>query len=213
VLDMIAGHRPGEDDRFTTAFIKELHEDARRLRRDGTPPLSTHIINDKDAMLAACRANGLLNREEDRVKIIIYPGYLEGTDGLLNLSYYDATVGAHLGIFPSAYEPWGYTPLESVALSVPAITTDLAGFGQYLLSHQLAGEKASKGVFVIKRRGRPRHEFVEALADHTYSFVMMDRSDRIQHGFSAKGVAGFCDWRSFIKQYFLAHAMAIERRT
>ena len=92
--------------------------------------MSTHNIDEQSNQLAvALRQNGLLNRSEDMVKVIIEPVYLDGNDGFIDLTYYDAIIGCHLGLFPSYYEPWGYTPLESVALGVPAVTTDLSGFG------------------------------------------------------------------------------------
>ena len=74
------------------------------------------------------RAQKLRNSEEDKVKIFFVPSYLNGDDGVLNMPYYDLLVGMDLTAFPSYYEPWGYTPLESLAFKVPTITTTLAGF-------------------------------------------------------------------------------------
>jgi glycogen synthase len=123
------------------------------------------------------------------------------------LQYYDATVGAHLGVFPSQYEPWGYTPLESAVLGVPAITTDLAGFGRYISSTH---RSADKGVYVIKRMNVPRESFVHALCDQLHAFSKLDRSERVQHGFAAKSIANMCDWKSFIQQYIIAYTKALE---
>ena len=119
---------------------KELHEDglfgkdflleAKRFRlnfmKRGNPLLVTHNIpnEEHDAIMRGFLENGLDNKEDDRVKIINYPVYLTGVDGLIDLPYYDAIMGCHLGLFPSYYEPWGYTPLESAALGVPSLTTD-----------------------------------------------------------------------------------------
>ena len=207
ILDFLSGHKPGDDDLFTSSFMREMHEEVRHFHRSGDPPLSTHQVPDDDALLSGCRKAGLLNRKEDRVKVIIYPGYLDGSDGVLNLQYYDATVGAHLGVFPSQYEPWGYTPLESAVLGVPSITTDLAGFGRYIDSAQLPG----KGVYVIKRMGVSRDVFVKSLFEQLHLFTKLDRSERIQNGFGAKMIANTCDWKNFVQHYYDAHKLALER--
>lgn len=208
ILDFLSGHKPGDDDLFTSSFIRELHEDIRHFRKSGDAPLVTHDgPGDGDPIIAHCKAVGLDNQEEDRVKVILYPGYLDGSDGVLNLQYYDATVGAHLGIFPSLYEPWGYTPLESAVLGVPAITTDLAGFGRYMQSY---GDK-NPGIFVLPRLHVPRDTVVKNLAEQLYAFTKYDRSMRVQHGFGAKQLANLCDWRNFVKHYLDAHNTALEK--
>jgi glycogen(starch) synthase len=205
-LDFLTGHTPGEGDLFTSSFVKSLREEIGHSKREGDPPLVTHDINwDTDQIISSCRAQGLLNRREDRVKIMLYPGYLDGTDGLLNLQYYDATVGAHLGIFPSSYEPWGYTPLESAMLGVPAITTDLAGFGRYM-----ANIEHTKGIFVLNRFKRSRDEVIAELAEKIYSYAMLDRNERVQQGFAAKSLSTNCDWKQFIRHYITAHNMALK---
>jgi glycogen(starch) synthase len=209
ILDFLSGHKPGEDDLFTSSFIRELHEDIKHFRRPGDAPLVTHDgPGESDPIIARCKAVGLDNQEEDRVKVIIYPGYLDGSDGVLNLQYYDATVGAHLGIFPSLYEPWGYTPLESAVLGVPAITTDLAGFGRYIKGRNLPSEN---GVYVLKRMGVPYNETVRALVDELHKFTSFDHAERVQRGYSAKTLASLCDWKNFAQYYLTAHNMALER--
>lgn len=209
VLDLLSGHKPGAGDVFTSRFLEELRSGIRPLAREGTPALSTHEVHggDSDAILSACRQAGLLNRKEDRVKVILYPGYLTGSDGLLNLSYYEAISGTHLGIFASSYEPWGYTPLESAALGVPAITTDLAGFGRHI-----DGERTTdKGIIVLKRLRRPREDVVAELAKSLQDFSELSHADRVLHGFAAKEFASACDWSVFIGQYREAYAKALER--
>lgn len=219
VLDILSGHRPGEDDVFTSSIMNDLYSGIHRLRRTGNPPLVTHDIGnwDNDPLVQACRAQGLLNAESDRVKIVIYPGYLDGTDGLLNLHYYDAVVGTHLGVFASSYEPWGYTPLENAALGVPAITTDLAGFGRYL-SMQGSGNDGIVGDrsdgqfdFVLRRFKRPRAEVVSELARRLQLHAKLGHAERVQQGFVVKSMASLCDWNNFVKHYITAHNLAIER--
>jgi glycogen synthase len=207
ILDLLSGHKPGENDIFTSAFMQDLHEDVRHFKRRGEPITVTHEISYPDPTLEACKAHGLLNRVEDKVKVILYPGYLDGTDGVLNLQYYDATVGAHLGVFPSSYEPWGYTPLESVVLGVPAITTDLAGFGRYME----ANRTMSKGVCVLKRMNTRREDVVRNLSQELHRFAKSSHTERVQEGFAAKELATLCDWRIFIKHYLTAHNLATRK--
>lgn len=87
----------------------------------------------EDEIMGRIKENNLFNAEEDRVKVVYYPIYLTGHDGLSNLSYEEALEASHMGVFPSFYEPWGYTPLEAAALGVSSVTTDLAGFGRFRL--------------------------------------------------------------------------------
>ncbi len=97
----------------------------------------THALTDKsnDPILGACRRLGLQNTSENRCNVIFVPAFLDGDDGVLNIPYYDVLAGCDLGVYPSKYEPWGYTPLESIAYAVPAVSTDLAGFGTWILEH------------------------------------------------------------------------------
>jgi len=208
ILDFLAGHSPGRNDAFTTDFIKQLHRDIHPFSRDGDGPMCTHEIDNPhaDPILTRCRANGLTNKKENNVKVLLYPGYLDGSDGLLHLDYYDTTVGAHLGIFPSHYEPWGYTPLESAVLGVPAITTDLAGFGRYVQ------DKAQSGIFVIPRKGVPQETFVNALTEKLSWFVNLTHEERVREGFGAKTIATGCDWSCFVQHYVDAHNLALEKR-
>lgn len=208
VFDIISGHKPGKDDFFTTEFLHHLHEDVRQFKRSGLPPMATHDIPDEehDPILSKLRDVGLMNGEEDRVKVVLYPGYLDGTDGLLNMQYYDAIIGSSLGIFPSHYEPWGYTPLESAALGVPAITTDLAGFGRYVSKHP-----DGEGVTVINRHKKGYDEVTAQLVDEMEAFTKTTKDARVRKGFAAKQLAASCDWKIFIDGYFKAHAIALEK--
>ena len=120
-----------------------------KFKKKGTPPLITHDIQQYgDQIVNLLLESGLDNKEDDKVKMIFYPIYLTGADSLLDLNYYESMQGGHLGVFPSFYEPWGYTPLEAAALGVSSVTTDLAGFGKYI---QKKGKKKYPGVFVLKR--------------------------------------------------------------
>lgn len=193
------------------SLVSETRRKLLRFKRSGTPPLSTHDLNneDSDEILNAFRAAGLLNRKEDRVKVIFYSIYLTGADDLLDLGYYEAMQGAHLGVFPSFYEPWGYTPVEAAALGVSSITTDLSGFGRYICK-DVSGKKLP-GIFVTKRFGKSDDYVVKELAGFLYGFANLSAQDRIKNKIEAKRIASITDWNYMIKNYFKAYSLALEK--
>ncbi|MFH1181666.1 MAG: hypothetical protein V1702_01790 [Candidatus Woesearchaeota archaeon] len=183
-----------------------------RFKAKGIPPIATHDLEqeENDEILRAVAAEGLLNRQEDRVKIIFYPTYLTGADRLLNLSYYEAMQGSHLGVFPSYYEPWGYTPLEAAALGVSSLTTDLAGFGRYLEAQGLKDD--IPGIFVIKRFNRKDEEVIEELSRAMTKFADFSKEDRIKNKIEAKRLSSTADWKNFVENYIKAHNLAVVKR-
>ncbi len=191
-------------------FIESLESRFERMRRVGNPPLCTHRIDEEnDPTLRACRERGLLNRPEDRVKIVVVPSYLDGQDGVLNMEYNEAVQACHLGIFPSFYEPWGYTPLESIALSVPAITTTLAGFGQYL-QDKVVGQY--QGLYIVNRSNTYQHA-VDDLHKVLERFVSFDHKSRVACKLKAHALATFADWRQLVLRYIKAHNDAVVKHS
>ncbi len=71
-------------------------------------------------------------RPDDSLRIAYLPVYLEGQDGLVNVPYYALLAAMDASAFPSRYEPWGYTPQESLGLGVPTLSSRQAGFGQWM---------------------------------------------------------------------------------
>ena len=118
--------------------------------------------------------------------------------------------GCHLGVFPSYYEPWGYTPLEAMASGVPAITSDLAGFGDYVLQHIPNPEE--KGVYVVKRYRKSFSEAAEELANLMFSFVQQGRRERIDQRNRVESVSEHFDWSNLANYYDKAYDMAVERK-
>ncbi len=192
-------------------FLKAVKKDVWKFKRQGNPPMTTHYLNNEgnDEVVRACQSLGLDNRAENRVKVIFYPVYLDGNDGLLNLSYYDAMAACHLGVFPSYYEPWGYTPIEAAAMGVPSVTTDLAGCGVYM-EEKLKGRKP-QGIWVIKRRNKPEGEVVDSLFKIFKDFVKLEHQDRAEYKIAAKQAVDFSDWKELIHNYIQAHNLAVER--
>ncbi len=206
---MISKSSVTEKDLFSKEFLFELRKKIFRFMRKGTPALCTHELPNEgaDAILNACRQGGLTNTEEDRVKVIFYPIYLTGADNLMDLDYDEAIMGSHLGVFPSYYEPWGYTPLETGALGVASVTTDFAGFGRFL------GDTGKKdpGIFVIKAFKKTVDEEIEQLYSVLYDYSQYDREERIKNKIEARRLAALADWNKLIANYLNAYQQALEK--
>ncbi len=198
-------------DLFGEDTLLEVNRKLTRFRKSGNPALSTHDLYDeeKDDILNALKKNNLLNKEEDKVKVVFYPIYLTGADGLLDLNYYESMQGSHLGIFPSYYEPWGYTPLEAGALGVSSVTTDLAGFGRYIQKKENGKEG---GIFVIKRHNKNDNEVIEQLSSVMHSFANLSNEERVKNKIRALHLAAHADWNNMIKNYIKAHNLALEKK-
>ncbi|MEO2154786.1 MAG: hypothetical protein ABGW69_03165, partial [Nanoarchaeota archaeon] len=134
--------------------------------------------------------------------------YLSKNDKLLNLGYKDTIKAMHLGVFPSLYEPFGYTPLETSILAVPSITSNTAGFGQEVL--KLKRElKEKRGIFVIDRLAIDNG--VEQLTNLLYDFVHFSKIERIKNKIAAKNLASYFDWSRLIKNYIDAYNLAFQK--
>ncbi|KKT35558.1 MAG: Glycogen synthase [Parcubacteria group bacterium GW2011_GWA2_44_12] len=195
---------------FQEDFLFEVKKKILRLKRGGNPPLSTHILSDcNDVIIRTCREVGLLNTPEDRVKIVFYPTYLTGHDGLANLSYEESIQACHLGVFPSFYEPWGYTPLEAMSFGVSAVTTDLAGFGRFC--QRLKTDKKHPGIMVIDRLGKTDESVTLALTDILHRFALGSHEDRVKNKIQARALAESADWGNLVQNYINAHKQAVAK--
>ncbi len=181
------------------------------LKKTGDPPLSTHDLynEDKDLILQYFKQYNLSNKKEDNVKVVFYPIYLTGADRLLDTTPYESMQGSHLGVFPSYYEPWGYTPLEAGALGVVSVTTDLAGFGRYIRSK--TGVTQYPGIFVLDRLGKSDDEVVDQLAQIFYDYAKLTKQERIENKIEAQKLAALADWKILIENYIRAHNLAVEK--
>lgn len=189
---------------------QEINAFRNKFRGEEKPLLTTHKLydEDNDAILNAFRAAGLNNNEEDKVKVILYPVYLDGFDRLLELKYYKAIQACHLGIFPSYYEPWGYTPLESAALGVPSVTTDLAGFGRFIQEKE--GNENQSGIYVIERLNKKYEEGVKQLSKVLYDYSLLQRKERVEEKMHAKKLSELADWKILVDNYIKAHNKALK---
>ena len=210
IYSFVSDKKITKEGLFDEDFLTEMKIRIGRLVKKGNPPLLTHDLYDEnDTILKAIISANLKNEEQDHVKIIYYPIYLSGADGLLNLNYYEAMQGSHLGIFPSYYEPWGYTPLEAGALGVSSVTTDLAGFGRYYCAECIQSD--TPGIFVLKRLNRSDEDVINQLVNFMFNFANQSKEDRIANKLQARKVASMADWKIFIDNYIEAHNLAVER--
>ncbi|TDN38246.1 glycosyltransferase [Hymenobacter sp. UV11] len=176
------------------------------------PSVITHnLVNDQDDdILNFVRKANLVNNQHDRVKIVYHPDFVSTTSPLFGMDYGQFVRGCHLGVFPSYYEPWGYTPLECAARGVPAITSDLSGFGDYVQKN--VPEHEDKGIFVVRRQERSFDQAAEELTDMLWNFVLLSRRERIAQRNRVESSADIFDWKNLRVYYDRAYALALERQ-
>lgn len=169
----------------------------------------THHIHDYqyDMILNALRENGLHNNEGDKVKVLFIPAYLNGNDGVFNIKYNDFLYGFDLSVFPSYYEPWGYTPLESIAHGVPTITMNVSGFGKYILSKNIDNE----AVTVIHREEDNNDAVVNEMAATVLKMAAHSEKEIAEISKHAVDVATMLTWKELIINYLKAYNMAVEK--
>jgi glycogen(starch) synthase len=127
------------------------------------------------------------------------------------MEYEQFVRGTHLGVFPSYYEPWGYTPLESIALGVPAVTSDLSGFGSYL--QQVMPDHDEQGVKIIQRRQNDFHDAAQQLSESMFAFCQLSRRERIGLRNTVEAFSDHFDWHNLGRRYHEAHEIALDRGT
>ena len=132
-----------------------------------------------DPVLNSLRRCQLFNAPEDRVKVIFHPEFLSSESPLLGLDYEEFVRGCHLGVFPSYYEPWGYTPAECTVMGVPNISTNLSGFGCFMADN--VTDPSAYGIYVMDRRFKGLDDSVNQLAGQMFDFCRMTRRQRIHH--------------------------------
>ncbi|NQV09399.1 glycogen/starch synthase [Candidatus Woesearchaeota archaeon] len=193
-------------------ILEDVKRKIMRLKKEGKPSLATHDLYEEnsDAILNAFKQHNLNNEESDKVKVIFYSIYLTGADGLLDTSYYESMLGSQLGIFPSYYEPWGYTPLEAGALGVASVTTDLAGFGRFI-SKKIKKDDLP-GIYVLNRLNKSEDETAEDLNKIMYDYVHFTKDQRVRNKIKAKKIASLADWKNFVQFYIKAHNKAVDKK-
>jgi hypothetical protein len=174
-------------------------------------PFITHWLHNMshDQVLDMLKYMGMSNAKDSKVKVIFIPCYMDGKDGILDVTYYDLVLGNDLTVYPSYYEPWGYTPLESVAFHVPAITTDLAGFGLWVNSLKGGYAELKDGVKVIHRSDYNYSEVADAIKDTVAEFSGLTDAEIKKIRKNAANIAEKALWKHFIKYYYEAYDVAL----
>ena len=197
-------------------WVGEPRKDLQERLESGLPydtPLevsqTTHWLHEMshDQVLSMMKYYDMHNRPDEHVKVIFLPCYLDGNDGILNMTYYDVVLGNDLCIYPSYYEPWGYTPLEAVAFHVPCITTDLAGFGLWAKEQNV--EHIEDGVEVIHRTDYNYSEVADAIKDTVSRFSAMTPKEVETARKAADKLSKKALWSEFITYYWLAYDKAL----
>jgi glycogen(starch) synthase len=205
------GTSPRLDDLVDDYWRLRLRQLRHSWRIRHLPAIVTHDLADdvNDEVLNKLRACNLINRPEDHVKVIYHPDFVTSSDPLFGMDYDQFVRGCHLGIFPSYYEPWGYTPEECMARGIPAVTSDLSGFGTYLLKH--IPDYESRGLFVVHRRLNSFDVSVEELTGYLLDFVKMESRSRIALRNVVESCSEDFDWHRLITHYHQAYEMVRKR--
>lgn len=224
-----AMHRLNNDERLkkqvvafieVPAWIADNREDLRERLASGKhfdEPLPTPVITrwlhnmGEDRVLNMMRSLDMLNRKDDKVKTIFIPCYLTGDDGIVDLPYFDVTLGNDLSVYPSYYEPWGYTPLESTAFHVPTITTNLSGFGLWVNSEIGRNGEIADGVKVIHRTDYNYSDVANAIKETVVQYANMSDDEVKSARDNASKLSKRALWKQFIVYYEQAYDLALRK--
>jgi glycogen synthase len=199
--------------------LNEFVDDYWRLRLRRTiqawktkklPHTVTHLLKHPDDVTEFFEKTNLRNHEKDRVKFVYHPDFISTTNPLFGLEYGQFVRGCHMGVFPSYYEPWGYTPLECVVRGIPTITSNLSGFGDFM--KQIMEDYENVGVYVVDRVTQNYDQAAESLADMMFKFVTMDRRERIMQRNRTENFSDIFDWTNLRSYYDTAHDLARKKK-
>ncbi|RAK79402.1 glycogen [starch] synthase [Aspergillus fijiensis CBS 313.89] len=202
---------PDEKDLITSQDRVLLRRRLFAMKRHGLPPIVTHnMVNDhEDPILNQIRRVQLFNHSSDRVKVVFHPEFLNSSNPVLPLDYDDFVRGTHLGVFPSYYEPWGYTPAECTVMGVPSITTNLSGFGCYM--EELIENSSDYGIYIVDRRMKGVDDSVNQLTDFMLNFTQKSRRQRINQRNRTERLSDLLDWKRMGLEYVKARQLALRR--
>lgn len=181
------------------------------LKRNSLPPVVTHNVADDngDPILNQIRRVKLFNNSHDRVKVIFHPDFLNASNPILGLDYEEFVRGCHLGVFPSYYEPWGYTPAECTVMGVPSVTTNLSGFGCFM--QDLIERPQDEGCYIVDRRTASVEDSVNQLTDHMFTFCSKTRRQRINQRNRVERLSPLLDWKNLGIEYSKSRQLALRR--
>ncbi|MCX6772855.1 MAG: glycogen/starch synthase, partial [Candidatus Micrarchaeota archaeon] len=196
-MSMLSGEKKKDIENMAKGFVK-----------DGpVPHINCYdLAYTGDAIIKACVDVGLDNQEDDVVKVVFYPTYSKPNDGLMNLNYYDVISAMDIGIFPSRYEPFGYTPVEAATEMSMAIASDMSGFGKFMLK---VAKGKNTGVTVLHMAGKSADAAADELADRLEQVYFMPQSKIDAEKTSAYKMMALLDWNVLIKNYYQAYELAL----
>jgi len=212
LYDVMYNRKINVDTSLNQKFLLNMRKSRFSLKRQGNPTLCSYNIGDEfgNEIIQMLLAEGLDNSKDNPVKVILYPTNLSSNDLLLNLDLYEAIAGCHFTILPSYYEPWGYTPLESIAVGVPTVTTNLSGFGKFMEKKIKKGDK-SEGVFILERHQKTEQESIKKLFQIMKQFASLKHTERVKNKINAKQLSFTADWKFLVENYINAHNISLEK--
>lgn len=195
---------------FSEEDVVQLKRHMLALKRTTLPPVVTHNMVDgyNDPILSELRRLNLFNSPNDRVKVVFHPEFLSSNNPVLGMEYEDFVRGCHLGVFPSYYEPWGYTPAECTLMGIPSITTNLSGFGSFI--EDTVECPSDYGIYIVDRRMKSIEESCNQLADFMFQFCQKSRRQRINQRNRTERLSDILDWRRMGVEYQKARFCAID---
>ena len=171
-------------------------------------PATHHVFDyENDAILNTLRSAGLQNDVNDKVKVMFVPAYLNGSDGIFNLTYSEFLAAFDFSVFPSYYEPWGYTPLESVALGIPTLTSDVSGFGKFVQQEC----KGNEAITVVPRKQGDSNKVIDEIVSALRRFLALTDKGMAEISEAALQVADKLLWKDLIISYQKAWDVALEK--
>ncbi|KAJ3125392.1 hypothetical protein HK100_010837, partial [Physocladia obscura] len=197
---------------LTPEDLSQLKRRVYALKRDSLPPVVTHnLVDDStDPILNQIRKVHLFNDDSDRVKIVFHPEFLNSSNPVLGMDYEEFVRGCHLGVFPSYYEPWGYTPGECTVMGVPSITTNLSGFGCFM--EEMISIPSDYGIYIVDRRLKSIDESCNQLAGYMEEFCGKTRRQRINQRNRTERLSDLLDWKRMGLDYVKARWVALRRK-
>jgi glycogen(starch) synthase len=205
------GELPGGDDLLKPEELVVLKRLLHSRAKSDLPPIVTHHMQDEsnDPVLQHLRHRQLFNNAHDRVKVVFHPEFINRTNPLFRMDYPEFVRGCHLGVFPSYYEPWGYTPAECAVLGIPSVCTDLSGFGAFMQTNILEHEE--HGIYVLRRRHVDAGVAIDQLTDILIRFTRLNRRERIQIRNRVERLSECLDWNELHPAYEEARQLALQK--
>lgn len=211
LLDSAVKGQLNESNLISPDEVVRMKRNMLGLKANYLPPIVTHNMfdGDSDTILNEIRRLHLINKRDDRVKVIYHPEFLNSSSPVLGLDYEDFVKGCHLGVFPSYYEPWGYTPAECTILGIPSVTTNLSGFGCFI--EENVEYPADYGVYIVDRRQISVEESISQLTNILIGFCQKTRRQRINQRNRTERLSLLLDWNNLGIEYNKARKLALAR--